>query len=184
MPLFIKNFFILLFFLLSACASNYSDSDFDNYDEYDGEGYDVIYNDPDNAQNNNLNKIEQFKPKRIKYSNLNKWNTSRLETRWHEYKGTMVKVEILLGSSDLKEMRLKLIPNSFGLDIDGDNQYVLSKVADFEMKKICGRNATSISMIYDKPTFDLLRPNEFFDYRVTDNGTNMREYGFRCIYNN
>ena len=30
-----------------------------------------------------------------------------METRWQEYKGTMVRVQILLGNTDLREMRLR-----------------------------------------------------------------------------
>ena len=112
-----------------------------------------------------------------------KWNTSRLETRWQDYKGTMVRVEILLGDSELREMRLKLSQNADGGSIDGDMRSILDKVAKHEMERVCGRNAKSVITVYNKESFDVVRPNPFFDYRVENSGGNMREYGFRCIYN-
>jgi hypothetical protein len=67
---------------------------------------------------------------------------------------------------------------------DGDARTVLAAVADFEMKRVCGRNADSIVMVYDKPSFDAMRPTPYFDYRIEAEGATMREYGFRCVYNN
>ena len=93
-------------------------------------------------------------------------------------------VQILLGNTDLREMRLRLVQNADGMDIDGDARTVLAKVADYEMKRICGRNADSIVMVYDRPSFDVMRPTPYFDYRVEAEGSTMREYGFRCVYNN
>jgi len=113
-----------------------------------------------------------------------KWDTSMKETRWQEYRGTMVRVEILLGSTDARDMRLKIIQNANGTDVDGDNREVLANVADFEMKRVCGRNADSYVIIYDKPSFEVLRPTPFFDYLSQQQGSTMREYGFRCIFNN
>ena len=113
-----------------------------------------------------------------------KWNTSRMDTRWQEYRGTMVRVQILLGDSDLREMRLRLMQNSNGIDVDRDSRGVLARVADFEMKKVCGRNADSYVIVYDKPSFDVMRPSPYFDYAIESGGSVMREYGFRCIYNN
>ena len=105
-----------------------------------------------------------------------------METRWQEYKGTMIRVQILLGNTDLNEMRLKLVKNPDGMDIDTDIKGVLARVADYEMKRVCGRNVESIVMIYDRPSFDVMRPTPFFDYRIESDGTVMREYGFRCVY--
>jgi len=111
-----------------------------------------------------------------------RWETSRKTTRWQEYKGTMVRVEILLGSTDMREMRLKLIQNANGMDVDGDNAHVLRRVADFEIKRVCGRNSRNYVMIYERPAFEVLRPTPYFDFLVQDAGSTMREYGFRCIY--
>ena len=116
--------------------------------------------------------------------NNNKWNSARMETRWQEYKGTMVRIQILLGNSDLREMRLRLMQNADGMDIDGDIRSILARVADHEMKRVCGRNAESILMGYDKPSFDAMRPTPYFDFRIEAEGATMREYGFRCVYRN
>ena len=134
---------------------------------------------------NQFSNIDSFKPKTTaeKEQSQNKWTTARMETRWQEYRGAMVRVQILLGNSDVREMRLRLMQNADGMDIDGDARSILAKVADYEMKRICGRNADSIVMIYDKPSFDVMRPTPYFDYRIEAEGVTMREYGFRCVYN-
>lgn len=129
--------------------------------------------------------IDTYRPKTAaeKEANENKWNTARMETRWQEYRGTMVRVEILLGDMDMREMRLRIMQGAAGTDINGDLRSVLTHVADFEMKRVCGRNADNIVMIYDQPAFDAMRPTPYFDYRVEAEGASMREYGFRCVYN-
>ena len=113
-----------------------------------------------------------------------KWDTSRKEIRWREYRGTMVRVEILLGDTDMREMRTRLMQNASGQDVDGDARHVISRVADFEMKRVCGRNAESYVIVYDRPSFDVVRPTPYFDYRIEAAGSTMREFGFRCIFNN
>ena len=130
--------------------------------------------------------IDSYRPKTAaeKEQNSNRWTTARMETRWQEYKGAMVRVQILLGNSDLREMRLRLMQNADGMDIDGDSRTILAKVADYEMKRICGRNADSIVMVYDRPSFDVMRPTPYYDYRIEAEGATMREYGFRCVYLN
>jgi hypothetical protein len=70
-----------------------------------------------------------------------------------------------------------------GMDIDGDSRSVLAAVADFEMKRVCGRNADRIVIVYDNPSFEVMRPTPYFDYRIEAEGATMREYGFRCVYN-
>ena len=130
--------------------------------------------------------IDSYRPKTDKELDEMeaKWNTSRMETRWQEYRGAMVRVQILLGNTDMREMRLRFMQNADGMDIDGDIRSVLSRVADYEMKRVCGRNADSVVLIYDRPSFESMRPTPFFDYRIEAEGATMREYGFRCVYNN
>ncbi len=129
----------------------------------------------------NIDGFRSFSKEDIE-KNSKRWETSRMETRWQEYKGAMVRVQILLGNSDLREMRLRLMQNADGMDVDGDVRTVLAAVADYEMKRVCGRNADSIVMIYDQPSFDAMRPTPYFDYRIEAEGVTMREYGFRCVY--
>ena len=137
------------------------------------------------SDKNEFSQIDSYKPRTMKEREEAdaRWNTSRKETRWQEYKGTMVRIEVLLGNSSVREMRLRLMQNADGADVDADAKTVLSRVADFEMKKICGRNAESIVVVYDKPSFEVMRPTSFFEYRVEAEGDTMREYGFRCVYN-
>ena len=137
------------------------------------------------SDKNEFAEIDSYEPKTMKEREAAaaKWNTARKETRWQEYKGTMVRVEILFGDTDIREMRLRLMQNADGMDVDADARTVLAKVADYEMKKVCGRNAESIVIVYDIPAFEVMRPTSFFDYRVESEGVTMREYGFRCVYN-
>ena len=137
------------------------------------------------TEKNEFSDIDSYKPATMKErEEMNaRWETARKETRWQEYKGTMVRVEILLGDSDIREMRLRLMQNADGKDVDADARTVLARVADYEMKKVCGRNAESIVIVYDRPSFQVMRPTSFFDYRVEAEGINVREYGFRCVYN-
>ena len=150
-----------------------------NSDVYDERSAEYI------TEKNEFAKIDSYKPRTMKerVDAADHWNTARKETRWQEYKGTMVRIEILLGDSNVREMRLRLMQNADGADIDADARTVLARVADYEMKKVCGRNAESIVIVYDKPSFEVMRPTSFFDYRVESEGETMREYGFRCVYN-
>ncbi len=172
---------------LGACANN--DTPYNTTDFAMGGPDAPLYNERSSEfmqSDNQYANIDSYKPKTAaeKEQNNNRWNTARMETRWQEYKGAMVRVQILLGNTDLREMRLRLVQNADGMDIDGDSRTILARVADYEMKRVCGRNADSIVMVYDKPSFDVMRPTPYFDYRIEAEGAIMREYGFRCVYNN
>ena len=133
---------------------------------------------------NQFAEIDSYKPMSMdeREAIANHWNTARKETRWQEYKGTMVRVEILLNDTEVREMRLRLMQNADGADVDADARTVLANVADYEMKRVCGRNAESIVIVYDRPSVEVMRPTSFFEYRVESEGVTMREYGFRCVY--
>lgn len=175
-------------FVLAGCAAS-SDTPY-NTDDFAQGGADApLYNERSSEfmqADNQYANIDTYKPKTSaeKEQNSNRWNTARMETRWQEYRGAMVRVQILLGNTDMREMRLRLMQNADGMDVDGDARTILAKVADYEMKRVCGRNADSIVMVYDRPSFDAMRPTPFFDYRIEAEGATMREYGFRCVYNN
>lgn len=176
------------FFALAGCAGD-ADTPY-NVDDFAQGGPDApLYNERTSEfmqSENQYSNIDSYKPKtsQEKEQSNNRWNTARMETRWQEYRGAMVRVQILLGNTDLREMRLRLMQNADGMDIDGDARTILAKVADYEMKRVCGRNADSIVMVYDQPSFDVMRPTPYFDYRIEAEGATMREYGFRCVYNN
>ncbi|MBO7644867.1 MAG: hypothetical protein J6S57_01020 [Alphaproteobacteria bacterium] len=166
---------------LAACSG-------DGYFESDENENLGVYNEKTGSymtEKNEFAVIDSYKPKTMaeREEIANHWNTSRKETRWQEYKGTMVRIEILLGDSDVREMRLRLMQNSNGTDVDGDIRTILGKVADYEMKRVCGRNAESIVMVYDRPSSEIMRPTTFYDYRIEAEGASMREYAFRCVYN-
>ena len=173
-------FFVLgLALTVAACNTNsgrYSGEDMGDYDEQSAQYM---------TEKNEFAQIDSYEPRSMKEREeiAQHWNTARKETRWQEYKGTMIRIEILLGDSSLREMRLRLMQNADGADIDADARTVLGHVADYEMKKVCGRNAESIVIVYDRPSFEVMRPTTFFDYRVEAEGESMREYGFRCVYN-
>ena len=165
--------------LLGACSGN------KEYYENNGD----LYNERTNqyiTENNEYSEIDSYKPKTMKEREemANRWDTARKETRWQEYKGTMVRVEVLLGDSETREMRLRLMQNAVGGDVDASMRDILAKVADYEMKRVCGRNSESIVIVYDRPSVEVMRPTSFFDYRVESEVATMREYGFRCVYYN
>jgi len=174
-------------FLLSACSGTGEDVPYNQYDFQNG-GPDAPYLNEHSMQmmqtDNPYFGTDSRRPKtqEQKEDMNDKWETSRMETRWQEYKGTMIRVQVLLGSTNVREMRLKLVQNANGMDIDSDAKEVLGKVADFEMKKVCGRNASHYVLIYDQPSFEVLRPTPYFDFAAQNEGTTMREYGFRCVY--
>ena len=180
-----KSFFMTLCVgaLLAGCSSLPYDAD-----DFQNGGPDApLYNEVTASQmtaDNQYANIDSYKPlsKAEIEQNSKRWDTARMETRWQEYKGTMVRVQILLGDSEMREMRLRMMQNADGMDVDGDARTVLAAVADYEMKRVCGRNADSIVVIYDKPSFDAMRPTPYFDYRIESEGATMREYGFRCVY--
>jgi ABC-type uncharacterized transport system auxiliary subunit len=170
-------FYILgLAFVLAACGGAFRSEDNTTYTEETEEYM---------TEKNDFANIDSYKPKTMaeREEMSNRWNTARKETRWQDYKGTMVRVEILLGYTDVREMRLRVMQNANGADVDGDMRTVLAKVADYEMKRVCGRNVESIVMVYDRPSTEVMRPTSFYDYRVESEGAAMREYGFRCVYN-
>lgn len=173
-------FFVLgLTLILGACSTDnggYAGRDDEYYDEQSAQYI---------SESNEFSQIDSYQPRTMKEREAAaiRWNTARKETRWQEYKGTMIRIEILLGDTSVREMRLRLMQNADGADIDADARTVLGRVADYEMKRVCGRNAESIVIVYDRPSFEVMRPTTFFDYRVEAEGESMREYGFRCVYN-
>lgn len=184
-----KKLFAVLFItgMLGGCLQDnapYNQQDFERggMDAPELNERTMAFMQPENTYSN----VESLRPKTEdeKQQTDQKWNTSRVTTRWQEYKGVMVRVEILLGDTDLREMRLKVIQNADGGDIDGDLRDILGKVADFEMKRVCGRRTDSVAIVYDRASFDALRPTPFFDFKVQTEGSSMREYGFRCIFYN
>ena len=97
---------------LGACGTGdapYNQNDFEN-----GGADAPLYNERTSQfmqAENQYSNIDSYKPKTAaeKEQADNKWNTAHMETRWQEYKGTMVRVEILLGNTDLREMRLRMV---------------------------------------------------------------------------
>lgn len=164
--------------LLLGCTGNRANYYNSEYAEFSDENTEFEYVSEKNDDS-------EYLPKSAAETELsaNRWNTSRQETRWQEYHGTMVRVQILLGSTELREMRLRLMQNADGMDIDADSRTVLARVADYEMKRVCGRNVKTIQVVYDKPSFEAMRPTPYFDYRIEAEGATMREYGFKCVYN-
>lgn len=167
--------------VLGACGGG-------NHDYYDsGNNGGGAYNESAKesmTEKNEFSQIDSYRPRTMaeREASSNHWDTARKETRWQEYKGTMVRIEILLGDKEVREMRLRLMQNASGTDVDADSRTILARVADYEMKRVCGRNAESIVMVYDEPSFEVMRPTSFFDYRIEAEGATMREYGFRCVY--
>lgn len=179
-----KSIFCLVSAAVLLAACNSGNRDFYEVETRSGVNYDET-SATFMSEKNEFASIDSYKPKSMseREASSKKWDTARKETRWQEYKGSMVRVEILLGDTDVREMRLRLIQNADGMDVDADSRTILARVADYEMKKVCGRNAESIVIVYDTPSAEVMRPTSFFDYRIESEGASMREYGFRCVYN-
>jgi len=182
-----KSFFITLCSVLALAACANDERPYNEYDFANGGEDAPFYNERVGGTmtaDNQYAEIDSYRPisEAEKEERNKKWTTARMETRWQEYKGTMVRVQILLGNSDLREMRLRLMQNADGTDIDANMRTVLDRVADYEMKRVCGKNASAIAVVYDIPSFETMRPTPFFDYRIEADGASMREYGFRCVY--
>ena len=170
---------------IAGCANDDRPYDVDDY--ANGGDNAPYYNERTSTFMNEHNEyagIDSMRPRTDaeKDASHKRWNSSRMETRWQEYRGAMVRVQILLGNSELREMRLRMMQNADGMDINDDARGVLAHVADYEMKRVCGRNVENIVVVYDEPSFEVMRPTPFFDYRVEAEGPTMREYGFRCVY--
>ncbi len=169
--------------LLSACAPSIDHS----YDDEYGYDCDECYQD-DKLTNvnydNEYSYIDSYKPKTEEEVLLyaDKWGASNVETKWQNYKGVMVRSQIINGDRDLREMKLRVYESANGGNIDGDSQFILGKTSEYLMKQICGRNSKSVMVVYEKPAYEVSRPNPFFDYRITAEGATLREYGFRCVY--
>lgn len=177
-------FALLLGPILAGC---HSDNPYYSDDYADG-GDDAPYYNERSAQimdaDNEFAEIDSVRPltDAEKDESYKLWTSSRMETRWQEYRGAMVRVQILLGDTELRRMRLRMMQSADGMDVDGDARSVLSRVADYEMKRVCGRNVENVVIVYDEPSFEVMRPTPYFDYRVEADGPTMREYGFRCVY--
>ncbi len=180
-----KSIFYILSVVLVLAGCTARGYDDNGYDEYSGNAYNERTQEYMSEKNPFL-EIDSYRPRTMaeREQASNRWDTARKETRWQEYKGTMVRVEILLGDTDIRQMRLRLMQNASGTDVDADSKTILARVADYEMKRVCGRNAESIVRVYDEPAFEVMRPTSFYEYRVEAEGVTMREYGFRCVYNN
>ena len=111
-----------------------------------------------------------------------RWDNSRVATRWQEYRGAMFRIQVRLGSTDLREMRVRMIQNAIGMDINATNAEMIGRVADFEMRRVCGRRSHSYVILWDRPSFEVVRPTPYFDFVAYDYGGTVREYGFRCIF--
>lgn len=111
-----------------------------------------------------------------------KWNPSTMISEWHEYHGHLIRVDFLTSNRDLREMRLRFMHHDSDRYIDGDISFILEQVASEVMRQTCGRMATDVLRVYDRPSAEASRPNSFYDYEIEFQGVGIREYGFRCIY--
>ena len=115
-----KSFFINLCSVLVLAACGGADTPYNREDFAHG-GEDAPFYNEQTAElmtaDNQYAEIDSYRPltEAEKEERNKKWTTARMTTRWQEYKGTMVRVQILLGNSDLREMRLRLMQNADGM---------------------------------------------------------------------
>ncbi|MDR2685394.1 MAG: hypothetical protein LBB23_01315 [Rickettsiales bacterium] len=111
-----------------------------------------------------------------------KWSGNKIDTRYEEYRGRVVRVQVLLNDSDLHEMRLRLMPATDGAHSGGKTADILERVAEFSSKRVCGKGVLQVNIVYDQPSFDSIKPSPYYDHKVDDRAVNIREYGFTCAY--
>ncbi len=117
------------------------------------------------------------------YNAIHKWDASKVNTFWENYRGNNVRVELLNNGRDIKEARLKFIPTSnLHSNADGSIAEMLGKVAEKVMKNVCGKRARQSIILYERPSAELVRETPADGYKILTRGTSVREYGFRCIY--
>lgn len=111
-----------------------------------------------------------------------RWGGTNVETWFQDFRGRTVRVQVIKSDSDLKEMRLRLMPRAEGMDAGMKAGEILERVAEASSKRICGKGVRWVNVVYDNPSFDTFRPNPFFDFRADAGSANMREYGFTCEF--
>jgi len=111
-----------------------------------------------------------------------KWQNSMKSVFWEDYRGNNVRIELLRSNSDMKEMRLKFVQSSnLYSNPDGTVSEMLSRVAARTMKRVCGKNARSAMVLYERPGQEFTRMTAADPYVAMASGS-LKEYGFRCIY--
>ncbi len=113
-----------------------------------------------------------------------KWNPANIASKWHEYHGHLIRVDMLQSNRDLREMRLRFFHHQHDRYIDGDISHILEQVSSDIIRQTCGRQSSDVLRVYDRPSAEVSRPNAFYDYEIIAQGVSIREYGFRCIYPN
>jgi hypothetical protein len=126
-----------------------------------------------------MSKISEDEKKRI----TEKWRSSQISEYWRESKGDFIKVQMLNNNRDLREMRL-IFKRGSKQDafIEGEIADIIDSEIKNIMKETCGRKSKSQIMVYNNPSFELVRASPFYDYEVVSQGASVREVGFKCVY--
>jgi hypothetical protein len=114
-----KSFlFAILGALVLAGCTNGGDMPYNETDFAQGGPDAPLYNERTSEfmqAENQYSNIDSFKPKTAaeKEATANRWNTSRKETRWQEYRGTMVRVEVEDNGIGISESALPYVFERF-----------------------------------------------------------------------
>ncbi|MHA1549986.1 MAG: hypothetical protein ACTSXV_00860 [Alphaproteobacteria bacterium] len=125
--------------------------------------------------------VRPFSEKDMTYF-ATKWDESNVSSSWHNYHGHLVRVDMLQSDRDLREMRLRFFHHQHDRYIDGDIPHTLEQVSQNIIRQTCGRMASDVLVVYNRPSAEVSRPNPFYDYEIIAQGVSIREYGFRCMY--
>lgn len=110
-----------------------------------------------------------------------KWYSGNVDNFLRNYKGHTIRIEKLRNNNELKEIRLKFVYNND--DAAAPNKRIvdiLNEVADQIVLSTCGVDSKPL-IIYNKSSFDLSKPTQFYDYEVKRESA-VREYAFRCLF--
>ncbi|MBN2676286.1 MAG: hypothetical protein JXR30_03480 [Alphaproteobacteria bacterium] len=127
--------------------------------------------------------VRPFSEKDMTYF-AEKWDPANISSSWQSYHGHLVRVDMLQSDRDLREMRLRFFHHQHDRYIDGDIPFILEQVSQSIIRQTCGRMASDVLIVYNRPSAEVSRPSPFYDYEIIAQGVAVREYGFRCLYSN
>lgn len=156
----------------AACSMN----DFSNGTVFSDTEVEQRYNDVNRYDNLARNKeISQAEIDYVK----EKWYSNKVRETMETYKGHSFKIQYKFHTGELKEFRVLWISNN-NKAYPNTIENMISKVADRYMIRTCG-NGMPIT-VYSEPSLGLTK-HDLQKIEPTYGGGEIKEYGFRCLYN-
>ncbi|MCT4552107.1 MAG: hypothetical protein N4A44_00390 [Alphaproteobacteria bacterium] len=172
----IKNFKNILIAgaLISTAACSMNDfRDSENFSDVEVE---QKYNDVNRYDN--LARNKEISQSEIEYVK-EKWYSNKVREKMETFKGHSFKVQYKFHTGELKEFRVLWVSDNNRAYPD-TIENMISAVADRYMIRTCG-NGMPIT-VYNEPSLGLTK-YDLQEYKPTYGGGEVKEYGFRCLYN-